>query len=598
MLNQFSLRRKIQILVLGIVFLLSMFILIFVPMQQQALLRSEFQQKVESLAETVHLGVTVGLSTGDMATVPKVLNYAKKDPSVRFVAIVSDGAVFASYPDNLDKSRISNSSDTLLLAKRPLESDVLKGEIVIGCSTSVIQSKIASVRMQGILLALGMMVFGGIAALLLARAISRPIQALSDAAEKVGEGDLNQSVEVASRDEVGKLARAFNKMVGNIRNLVANVEQSRTESEELAQKAQTFANRSMEQQEYLADSVQTMLHSVERLAAGDLTQAVYSEKKDEIRRLFDGYNEAVANIRQMLAQVIEAVEETARSSGEIYMTTEQTMNDIREQSEQTRNVAAAMEEMTITIGENTRQASLAAHQAAQASDDATRSGSVIQGMIKNVGEVSSVVRESAKRIEALGASSEQIGEIVQVIEEIADQTNLLALNAAIEAARAGEQGRGFAVVADEVRKLAERTQKATKEISTMIKSIQRNTGEVVTTMNKGTKLVEESGTLASQTSEALNEIISKTNQVSDIVSQLASASEEQSATSNDVAHSIESISSSAERSAKAAADIAQTSENLSFLTQNLQGLVGKFVIGEERTQPMLPGSAKQLPQKK
>jgi methyl-accepting chemotaxis protein len=281
----------------------------------------------------------------------------------------------------------------------------------------------------------------------------------------------------------------------------------------------------------------------------------------------------------MVAQVVDAVQETAASSGDIYLTTEKTMNDIREQSVQTRNVAAAMEEMTVVIGENTRQASLAAHQAAQASDDARQSGSVIQGMIRNVGEVSSVVKESARRIEALGKSSEQIGEIVSVIEEIADQTNLLALNAAIEAARAGEQGRGFAVVADEVRKLAERTQKATKEIGTMIRSIQKNTGEVVSTMNKGTKLVEESGSLAEQTSYALNEIISKTTQVSDIVSQLASASEEQAATSNDVAHSIDAINTTAERSSNAAATIAQTSANLSYLTQNLQLLVGKFIIG-------------------
>ncbi len=583
MLRFYTIRRKIQLVIMGIVAIISGFTLLYVPSRQQSLLNEEFQQKVSSLSETIHLGISVGLATGDMTTIPKVLDFAKKDPTVRFVAIVSDGSVFASFPPNLSLTQTIASGDSLVIAKALLTTDIIKGEVIVGCSTSVIEARIAEVRLQALLLAIGMLLIGAVASWFLAQRIANPIQLISEAAEKIGEGDLNQSVTITSNDEVGKLARAFNKMVENIRELVANVDQSRTEAEDLARKAQTFANRSSEQQQYLAENVQVILRSVERLAAGDLTQQIHSDEHDDIRSLFDGYNAAVENIRQMVAQVVDAVQETAESSADIYLTTEKTMNDIREQSVQTRNVAAAMEQMTVVIGETTHQASLAAHQAAQASDDARQSSSVIQGMIRNVGEVSSVVQESAHRIVALGKSSEQIGEIVSVIEEIADQTNLLALNAAIEAARAGEQGRGFAVVADEVRKLAERTQKATKEIGTMIRSIQTNTSEVVSTMNKGTKLVEESGTLAEQTSAALDEIISKTTQVSDIVSQLSSASEQQAVTSNEVAHSIEAISTTAERSSTAAANISQTSANLSYLTQNLQLLVGKFIVASDTT---------------
>jgi methyl-accepting chemotaxis protein len=464
------------------------------------------------------------------------------------------------------------------VAKRPFETEALKGEIVVGCSTQYITDRTNEVRLQALFLAGGMVLFGVIAAFFLARTIVKPIKALSDAAEKVGAGDLSQTVLVQSDDEVGALGTAFNAMVQKVKEALEISNQSRMEAEEQATKVQGIMNKVTEQREYLANSVQTMLGSVQQLAAGDLTQRVYAEKQDDIGRLFEGYNAAIEQMQELVGKVVESVQETAASSTQIYQTTEQTMYDIREQSSQTRNVAAAMEQMTVVIGENTRHASLAAHQASQASDDARASGKVIEGMIRNVGEVANVVRESAKRIEALGASSEQIGEIVSVIEEIADQTNLLALNAAIEAARAGEQGRGFAVVADEVRKLAERTQKATKEISTMIKSIQRNTSDAVGSMNKGTKLVEESGTLASQTSQALTEIISKTTQVADIVSQLASASEEQAATSNDVAHSIELISTASERSANAAASISQTAANLSYLTQDLQKLVGTFRI--------------------
>ncbi|MCU0427637.1 MAG: methyl-accepting chemotaxis protein [Candidatus Kapabacteria bacterium] len=579
MMNTLTLRRKIQVLVISIIALISMFIVLYVPRQQQSLLRTEFHQKVESLAETVRLGISIGLSSGDMSSIQKVLDFAKNDPSVRFVAILSDGATFAAQPKGFQFSKELASVDTLVIAKRPFESDALKGEIAVGCSTSAINAQIAEVRLQAVFIALGMMLLGIVAAWFLAKTIVKPIKALSNAAQKVGEGDLTQTVRVQTNDEVGVLSTAFNAMVEKIRDSMRIANDNREQAEEQAARVQTIMNQVSEQREYLAESIQTMLKSVEQLAKGDLTQNVQAEKNDDIGRLFEGYNAAVENMRGLVAQVVEAVEATNESSANIYLVTEQTMNDIREQSSQTRNVAAAMEEMTVVIGENTRHASLAAHQAAQASDDARRSGSVIQGMIKNVGEVSSVVKESAARIEALGRSSEQIGEIVSVIEEIADQTNLLALNAAIEAARAGEQGRGFAVVADEVRKLAERTQKATKEIGTMIRSIQSNTTEVVSTMNKGTKLVEESGSLAGQTSEALNEIISKTMQVSDIVSQLASASEEQAATSNDVAQSIESISNSAERSANAAASISQIAANLSFLTQDLQKLVGTFRVG-------------------
>ena len=576
MFTSLPLRRKIQALVIAIIAVLSLFILFYVPQQQQNLLSQEFYQKVESLGETVRLGITVGLSSGDMSSIPKIMDYAKNDATVRFVAIQSEGTTFAAYPQGFQYHPKLEQVDTLVISKKTLTTEAVSGEIIVGCSTAVINEQIRQVRLQALFLALGMLAFGVVAALWLAQTIVKPLKELSKAAQKVGEGDLTQSVRVKTNDEVGTLSIAFNAMVEKIRESMIIANDNRTQAEEQASRIQTIMNQVSEQSEYLAESIQTMLQSVEQLAVGDLTQHVKAEKHDEIGRLFNGYNAAVENMRQLVAQVVEAVEATNESSGHIYRITEQTMNNIREQSTQTRNVAAAMEEMTVVIGENTRQASLAAHQAAQASDDARRSGSVIEGMIKNVGEVSSVVKESAARIEALGRSSEQIGEIVSVIEEIADQTNLLALNAAIEAARAGEQGRGFAVVADEVRKLAERTQKATKEIGTMIRSIQSNTTEVVISMNKGTKLVEESGSLAGQTSEALNEIISKTMHVSDIVSQLASASEQQAATSNDVAQSIESISNSAERSANAAATISQTAANLSYLTQDLHKLVGTF----------------------
>ncbi|MCL6097096.1 MAG: methyl-accepting chemotaxis protein, partial [Bacteroidetes bacterium] len=177
-------------------------------------------------------------------------------------------------------------------------------------------------------------------------------------------------------------------------------------------------------------------------------------------------------------------------------------------------------------------------------------------------------------------SSNEIGEIVQVIDDIADQTNLLALNAAIEAARAGEQGRGFAVVADEVRKLAERTTKATKEIATMIRQIQKDTEGAVVSMNEGTTEVEKGKVLADKAGHALKQIISGAEEVVDISTQVAAASEEQSSAAEQISRNIESISSVTNQSASGVQQIARAAEDLNRMTVNLQDLIARFKLAE------------------
>mgnify|MGYP001281113653 CR=1 FL=1 len=315
-----------------------------------------------------------------------------------------------------------------------------------------------------------------------------------------------------------------------------------------------------------------------KMAQGDFTIKITSDYKGDHRLIKDSINTVVDSLNNTLGKVTEAVAATASASNQISSSTEEMAAGANEQTRQTTEVAGGVEEMTRTIVENTKNVTLAADNAKDAGQKAREGGKVVNETIEGMNKIAEVVRKSAQTVQALGKSSDQIGEIVQVIDDIADQTNLLALNAAIEAARAGEQGRGFAVVADEVRKLAERTTKATKEIATMIKQIQRDTTDAVDSMEEGTAEVEKGKLLANRAGGALEEIVEGSQQVLDIVSQVAAASEQQSTAAEQISRNVEAISSVSQETAAGTLQIAKAAEDLSKLTLNLEDLIDQFKI--------------------
>ncbi|MBJ6750931.1 methyl-accepting chemotaxis protein [Geomonas anaerohicana] len=309
---------------------------------------------------------------------------------------------------------------------------------------------------------------------------------------------------------------------------------------------------------------------------GDLTRRLPVQAQDEVGKLSEAFNLFIEKIQVIMQEVVAQSRDVGSSSERLSGISDGIAADIDDLAAKSASVATASEEMAATTNDIAANCMSAAEGAKLASSKATTGAAILDKTLESMHRLAEQVTASAQTVEGLGARSDQIGAIISTIEDIADQTNLLALNAAIEAARAGEQGRGFAVVADEVRALAERTARATREIGEMIKGIQSETKAAVAVMEAGVREVEVGSEEAARSGTALKEILDQVDRVTEQVNQIATAAEEQSAATGEIAANVQQVNHGLQEGARSLRDSSRLACGMKERSDDLNRVIGKF----------------------
>jgi methyl-accepting chemotaxis protein len=331
-------------------------------------------------------------------------------------------------------------------------------------------------------------------------------------------------------------------------------------------------------------SIVLVADRAQQIAEGDLTgETLHTDSHDEVGSLASSINRMQENLREMIGTMMDISNIVTGDAEKLANSSAESFRRIKEQSLQTQQAATAMQEMSISISEVSRHAQNAAENAKEASKTARTGGQTVEQMLVSMQSIADSVRNTASTVQRLGKESEQIIRIVNVIEEIAQKTNLLALNAAIEAARAGEQGRGFAVVAGEVRRLAESTRNATSEIAQMIEGIRAHTLSAVEAMESGTTTVNEGVETTTRAGEALQRIIHMADQVDGMIAQIAAASMQQSEAARQSSANVDIINRLGEENAASIPESNNIVNSVQSGAKRLQEHITRFRLEEGRS---------------
>ena len=415
------------------------------------------------------------------------------------------------------------------------------------------------VRNAGMIVVVGLII-GLACALFFAQGITRQAESINDMLTMIGIGDFDARAEVVTKDELGDVAIALNAMCDNTLTLI----------------------QSREERDQVESSILELIREMEEIAAGDLT--IQTEVRDDLTGSIAGsVNFMTTQLRSLVRRVQSATDEVTASAGEVRSISGQLSIDSLRQAEQIRGTNDQVRDMTESIQNVASKTRASADVAAQARQSAADGLRAVSDTVDGMQRIRNQVQETSKRIKRLGESSQEIGEIVQLISDIADRTSILALNASIQAAMAGDAGQGFAVVAEEVERLAERSNDATKQIATLVKAIQTETSDAITDMEESTREVVAGSQLATQAGTTLSQIDAVSAELATLIDEVSGATDSQAAAAKSIAGTMGDISQTTGTAAKQSQTAADRVGQLAQLATNLRQSVSRFRVEAGQT---------------
>ena len=575
-----SIRTKIVLMIISMSAVFGTGILSFIYFQIQNTLRDEAINKTLIVADGLSVKAVEPVQAEDLNALQFIQGEAISQPEVAYCFILDgkgkllsssfEGNVLPAALQNINvlqpgvpfgtQPAIVNMRDSNLEVidiASPISGGTL-GTVHVGLNMTLIKSNIRNLLLYIMGVGAVVLIILSSVTMVMTAITINPVKDLMKVAEALGRGDLSRKANVKTGDELGQLGDTMNRTIDRLQGLI-----------------QTESDRDKMQHQ-----VMDLLSVVSTAAEGDLT--IKAEvTADALGSVADAFNLMIAGLTSLVTHASNVATEIQRSTGDILHSAERMRMGAEQQASQIRNASEAVNAMSHTTQRMAENAEAATQTSVKATQAAVKGGAAVAETIKGMQRIRATVQSTGKKIKGLGERSLEIGAIIEVISEIATQTNLLALNAAIEAARAGEQGKGFAVVADEVRKLAERAARATKDITGLIKGIQVETSEAVTVMEEGTREVEEGTKLADQAGATLREIEQIVQQTATLMTDITRAAADQVQSTKSVVHTMDNISELTQETTHGVKDTVSTINNLADLTKRLNDAINRFKIGKE-----------------